>query len=85
MRTLLLSVSASCRKAVFGPQPQGFRVVGVSKGRQEDTEVGALGWERGEGREAMLGWKVNGEAPAGLRDRFRWLAAATRDLLAQNL
>lgn len=80
MRTLLLSVSASCRKAVFGPQPQGVRVVGVSKGRHR----GGGPW-LAEGREAMLGWKVNGEAPAALRDRFRWLAAATLDLLAQNL
>lgn len=50
MGTLLLRVSASCRKTVLGPQPQGVRVVGVSKGRQKGTEVGALGWERGERR-----------------------------------
>lgn len=44
MGALLLRVSASCSEAVHGFHPQGVRVVGVSKGKPEGTEVGARAW-----------------------------------------
>lgn len=73
---ILLRVSASCRKAVLRFQLHGVRVVGVSKERLEGTEVGARAYSRQRGDAGV---------ESGWRDRFRWLVAAPRDLLAQNL
>lgn len=83
MGTLLLQVSASCKKAVLCSQPQGVTVVGVSKGRPEGTEMGAPAGNRLPG-DAEVESERRG-SPAAWRDRFRWPSAATRDLLVQNL
>lgn len=82
MGTLVLRVSASCRKAVLRPEPQGSESWACPK---EGRKARRWGRRPGAGGGVMPGRKVNREAPAACKDCFRWLAAATRDLLAQNL